>query len=145
MRLTQEADYALRIVWVLGRENETLDARKISEKACVPERFTVKILRKLVQNGIAASRKGAMGGYLLASDPRLVTMKQVIETIEGPLGISRCLGEDYDCARNPNKKCCIFHLIFEKINKEMVEKFDRITIADTVDDKIGIDAILEII
>ena len=142
MRLTQEADYALRIVWILAKADETLDAKKVSEMACVPERFTVKILRKLVLRGTVASKKGAMGGYLLAADSRELTMRQVIETIDGPLEISRCLNDEYRCSRNFDKKCCTFHLIFEKINKEMAEKFDRITIADAIDDEIGIDVIL---
>ncbi len=136
MRFTQEADYALRIVRVLARSGETLDAKSISETACVPERFTVKILRKLVLCGMITSRKGSSGGYMLALPPQDITMRRVVETIEGPFEISRCLGGDYDCSRNNDKKCCLFHLVFEKVNKELAEKLDRITIADAVNDAI---------
>lgn len=142
MRLTQEADYALRIVRVLAKSGETLDARTVSETACVPERFTVKILRKLVLCGMITSRKGSAGGYMLSAPPQEITMRRVIETIEGPFEISRCLGEDYDCSRNNDKQCCLFHLIFEKLNRELAEKLDRISIADAIDSTTDISEIL---
>ncbi len=142
MRLTQEADYALRIVYVLAKNEKTLDARTVSEKACVPERFTVKILRKLVLCGIVTSKKGSAGGYMLTESTEKLTMRQVVEAIEGSLEISRCLGGDYECSRNNNKKCCTFHLIFEKLNSELAEKLGRITIEEVADDSVGIDSIL---
>lgn len=142
MRLTQEADYALRIVYTLAKCGETLDARSVSTRSCVPERFTVKILRKLVLCGIVSSKKGSAGGYLLALPPSEITMRQVVEAIDGSLEISRCLGGDYECSRNYDKKGCTFHLIFERLNAELAEKLGRITIAEVADDSVSIEAIL---
>ena len=142
MRLTQEADYALRIIYTLAKVGETLDARSVSERACVPERFTVKILRKLVLCGTVCSKKGSAGGYQLAVPPNEITMRQVVETIDGSLEISRCLGGSYECSRNNDKKGCTFHLIFEKLNAELAEKLDRITIAEVIDDSVSIESIL---
>ena len=142
MRLTQEADYALRIVYTLAKAGDTLDARSVSELACVPERFTVKILRKLVLCGTVNSKKGSAGGYLLASPPQNITMRQVVEAIEGSLEISRCLGGDYECSRNYDKKGCTFHLIFEKLNAGLAEKLDKITIAEDAYDSVSFESIL---
>ena len=47
MRITQEADYAIRMCCFLSTVEGTKDATTISESASVPQRFALKILRKL--------------------------------------------------------------------------------------------------
>ena len=59
MRITQEADYALRIVCFLAEEARVLDATTIAESAHITPRFALKILRKLVLGGLVRSYKGA--------------------------------------------------------------------------------------
>ena len=49
MRMTLEADYAVRIVECLTLQGKRCDASSISEQTEVPLRFSLKILRKLVQ------------------------------------------------------------------------------------------------
>ena len=52
MKITREADYALRIIAMLADENRQIEAKAIAEKNDIPYRFTLKILRKIVQAGI---------------------------------------------------------------------------------------------
>lgn len=62
MFITLEADYAVRIVSVLCRKKDKMDAKTISNDACVTLRFALKILRKLVAADIVKSYKGTQGG-----------------------------------------------------------------------------------
>ena len=96
MRITHEADYAVRIAYVLASENKMLPARDISEKSGVTLRFALKILRKLASDGIVVSYKGASGGYELAIDPDELSLGQLIECIDGPLEINHCLSDSFD-------------------------------------------------
>ena len=66
MHITQESDYAIRIVYCLAKSSARRDARGISEEINVSLRFSLKILGKLVQSGIVTSFKGNRGGYELA-------------------------------------------------------------------------------
>ena len=66
MRITQEADYAIRICAVLDAAGEKLGAAEIAKRACITQRFALKILGKLVEVGIVRSYKGAFGGYILS-------------------------------------------------------------------------------
>lgn len=143
MRITQEADYALRIVTELACLGGIEDSKTIAEAVNVPERFTVKIMRKLVLDGIIKSHKGASGGYELSIPPTEISMKRIVELIDGPFEITRCLDSDYECSKNgDNKKCCAFHCIFGKINHSISEKLDSITIDMILDDSLGIEEIL---
>ena len=65
MRITREVDYALRIVLMLSREQKQIEAKVISESNGIPYRFTLKILRKIVQAGIIRSYRGVNGVYVL--------------------------------------------------------------------------------
>jgi len=97
MRLTKEVDYALRIVSMLAKRARQVEARQISAKNDIPYRFTLKILRKLVQCGIIKSSRGVNGGYYLAVPPEEVTLKDIIEIFDGPIAINHCIEEPRIC------------------------------------------------
>lgn len=130
MRITLESDYALRIITSLSEENGLLDAKTIAEKTQVSQRFALKILNKLVQGDLVSSQKGAKGGYKLKQTPDKITLKSVIELIDGPIEIVRCLGDDEVCSLNSDKTACIYHQIFNKISFDVASKLNNITIAD---------------
>lgn len=125
MHMTLETDYAVRIVEALTREGGRLDARTIAERTRVPQRFALKILRRLVADGIVCSYKGAAGGYELARPPQEITLREVIESVEGPYRMSRCQGDEY-CCDHTN---CRFHAIYGEISQLVREKLESYTFA----------------
>lgn len=130
MRITLESDYALRIVTALAEETSVIDAKALSDKTLVTQRFTLKILHKLVKGGIVSSFKGVKGGYKLKLSPDEITLKQIIELIDGPIVIARCLEGGEECLLNPDKTSCIFHHVFDAISIDVAKKLNKITIAD---------------
>jgi len=120
LRITHEADYAVRIVYVLMQSQEsTVAASKLAEGSGVTLRFTLKILRKLAGSGIVTAQKGANGGYALAMDPADISLGLIIESIDGPFELNHCLSDDYDCTRVKDKKFCQFHHIFDSVNAKL--------------------------
>ena len=134
MRITQESHYALQIVTALASGEGVLDAKTLSERTSVTQRFALKILHKLVTAKIAVSFKGVKGGYSLKKKPEDITLRSIIELIDGPIVIARCLGEDA-CSLNQDKSSCIYHHIFEKISFNVAAFLDGITIADILSGK----------
>lgn len=132
MRITLESDYALRIISALATDDSVIDATALSEKTSVTQRFTLKILHKLVQADLVISYKGSKGGYKLKKSPDKITLKEVIELIDGPIAIVRCLGNGESCALNADKTACIYHHIFDKISIDLAAKLQNITISDVL-------------
>ena len=133
MRITQESDYALRIVTALAQNGATVDAGTLSRETSVTPRFTLKILHKLALGGLVTSSKGANGGYRLSRSPDTLTMKDVIEAIEGPIVIARCLHTYEDCSQNGlNKTDCRYHHIFQQVSDQVARTFAEIRIADVI-------------
>ena len=126
MHINLESDYAVRIVRVLAQHTDRMDAQTIADTACVSLRITLKIMRKLVAAELAYSFKGAHGGYTLAKAPRNITLRHVIEAIEGPYRFSRCLDEGYDCTCK-EAISCPFHSVFDDVTAMVVKKLDEIT------------------
>ena len=144
MRITQEADYAIRIVCLLAERGETMDANTIAELCCVTPRFALKILRKLVLGKLVCSFKGASGGYRLECEPSEITLKQIIELIDGEIAISRCLAQDHFCSRSgENKSACVVHCIFSVINRDVVEKLEKVTVSSLINPEITADDIVK--
>ena len=130
MRITLESDYALRILASMAEYDGVTDAKTISSDTSVTLRFTLKILNKLVQGGIVESFKGARGGYKLKASPTDISLKRVIELIDGPIAISRCVESEGGCSLNYDKTACKLHHIFDGVSSELARKLDRITISD---------------
>ena len=135
MRITLESDYALRILGALAVHDGRVDAKTLSDEISVTQRFTLKILHKLVSTGYVKSYKGVRGGYQLNIPPEKITLKSVIELIDGPIAISRCLESSEACSLNPDKTACIYHHIFDTISLDVARKLAGITIADVLSKK----------
>lgn len=129
MHITLESDYAIRIVDKLSKTTQRMDAKTISESTEVSLRFALKILRKLVGDGIVKSYKGSKGGYVLARPAGEITLRQVIEAVEGPYRISRCLSEGHVCTRSSGC-CCRFQRVFDEISVSVRDRLDQVTFAD---------------
>lgn len=144
MRITQEADYALRIVCLLAKNDTMMDANTIAADCCITQLFALKILRKLVLGKLVRSFKGANGGYQLNVDPSAVTMKDIIELIDGEIAILRCLSADHVCSRSgDNKEDCTVHRIVDAINRDVVEKLEKVTVASLVAPNVSADDIIQ--
>jgi Rrf2 family transcriptional regulator, iron-sulfur cluster assembly transcription factor len=130
MRITQEADYAVRIIDRLAVAGKRMDARCISESTGVTLRFTLKILRKLSMAGVVKSFKGVTGGYELAREPFQINLRQVIEAVDGPIIISRCLSATLPCSKIDDKKLCYFHNVFADVSQTIRDKLESVTFGE---------------
>ena len=127
MHITLETDYAIRIVVLLGREKKRIDANSISLQTGVSLRFALKIMRNLVSVGIVKSFKGIQGGYELNIPAEEITLKQVLESVEGEYQFSRCLSKGSLCT-NPESSGCKSQMVFKEITNKVTSILESVTI-----------------
>lgn len=128
MKVTQEADYAIRICCVLDEAGGKIGAAEISERAGVTQRFSLKILRKLLTADIVSSFVGSQGGYILKKDANILSVAEIIEAIDGDMFLSKCMECNYECTRNPQKSNCKMHVAFCAVSKTLKEMLSKITV-----------------
>ena len=143
MRITQEADYAIRIVSLLSGSDTVRGAADIAEETGVPQRFTHKILRKLLQGGVLRSFSGAHGGYMLHRSPTSITLLDIIELIDGPFALSKCADETYICSKNGLcKQGCVYHCVFAALSSMVSERLQRMSIAELNDPQTNVNDVI---
>ena len=88
MRFSLQVQYAICALFDLAYNgsDEPLQVRVISERQEIPLRYLEQIFQRLRRAGLVASKRGPGGGYALARPAPEVSLREVIEAVEGPLG-----------------------------------------------------------
>ena len=131
MRITQETDYAFRIVSYLARnEGRVVGAPQIAENEGVTKRFTLRILRKLNLAGITDAKRGSKGGYYLKKPKEDITLYDILIAVDGPIVINRCLQGDNYCNKSKvsEVKNCKFHTTLAMMQSNIIKMFKNQTI-----------------
>lgn len=132
MHLTIASEYALRGLAFLATcpPGAVVALADIAEAQDLPSSFLAKIFQKLHRHGLIAAPRGRRCGYRLARSPASITIRQILEIVEGPHLQQRCLLWLEDC-RDENP--CHLHDRL-KLVPEIEWILDRITLAEYVDE-----------
>ncbi|MFZ2537299.1 MAG: Rrf2 family transcriptional regulator [Oscillospiraceae bacterium] len=133
MYITLEADYAVRIIVYLAEQDRRIDANSISLNTGVSLRFALKILRNLVGSGITKSFKGTQGGYELNRVPSAITLKDILQAVEGEYVFSRCLNSESKCTKSSSCDCKSREA-FSKITEKVCEMLEEVKVSDLMRD-----------
>jgi len=133
MNVGRRVDYAIRALSYLAAQptDRTVPRSEIRDRQRIPEHFLSKILRSLVNNGLLTSTPGAHGGFRLGRAAKSISIRQVYESVEGPLSLIECVehGEGF----------CCFASVCPQIDiwsgaQHMLEAYlEKITIGDIAD------------
>lgn len=105
--LRRNTDYALRAMVGLARQDgqEPVSARWLAKEQNMPYQLTCKILQKLHNARLVESCMGPKGGFRLSRKPSRISLRDVIEVVQGPVQLNRCLLGVSECPRRP--KCAV--------------------------------------
>jgi len=90
--LSQTALYSIRVmsyIAAFGGDKPVL-AKTIGEEMDIPLNFLSKIANRLVQAGLLNSVRGKNGGFVLARDPREVSLGEIVSLFMNLGDIQRC-------------------------------------------------------
>ena len=129
MKISKKCQYALKAVFELAwrDQSEPIRTQKIADAQHVSLRFMEIILNELKHGGFVESRRGNEGGYMLARDARDLTVREVIEYVEGPISIVR--GDD-DTESIGNEA---FTELWQEVNNAVGEICENKSFADLVE------------
>lgn len=92
----------------------------------LPQHFVGKIFQALVRADILVSAKGRGGGFALRRPAEEITLRQIVEAIDGPHRISRCILGFAEC---DNEQACPQHDRWRAIRRQIEELLDTTTLA----------------
>lgn len=128
MILSTKGRYGLKAVFELSVNYGLgpVSLKKISEKYNISESYLEQLFTKLRKDGYIETVRGPQGGYLLAREPKDITVGMILRTLEGEIKTSECVSKEV-CSR---ESICATRSIFEKIENSINDVIDNITLAD---------------
>lgn len=134
--ISQRAKYALRalVALVETEAREPLMISEISRRKAIPKKFLEQILLELKRAGIVESRRGRLGGYVLARPPERITFGEVLRLIDGPVALLPCLSKIAyrRCADCADETTCEIRHVFARVAMASRAVLDSTTLADAV-------------
>jgi len=95
MQITRQADYAVRAVEFLARQDpdQRFATIAVAEATKIPHTFLAKIISQLSIAGLIKTVRGARGGISLARDPHDISLLDVVQAIDGPILINEAAND----------------------------------------------------
>jgi Rrf2 family transcriptional regulator, cysteine metabolism repressor len=88
LSITSKSPYAIAALAELGRAGgeDPVPIGELARRRDIPVQFLEQLFSTLRRAGMLRSFRGVNGGYLFARGPQTITVLEVVELLEGPLG-----------------------------------------------------------
>ena len=127
LRVTKLTDYATVVLAALAvAPNRVHSATELAERSHLELPTVSKVLKPLAHAGLVTGFRGASGGYRLARAPGQISLFEIVEAIEGPLGMTECSGEHGSCEHEPH---CGVQGHWRQINDVIADTLRGVTLA----------------
>ena len=129
MKISRASDYAIRgLVYMAKKPAGTVCfVKDIAKNTNSPASFMSKIFQSLAKNGLVHSFIGTKGGFKFNIPPENITIKMVVEVIDGPIVLNRCVVNKSSCRNAGN---CDVHFMWADIQKMLTKALSSYSIAD---------------
>lgn len=129
MKITYRGDYALKAVLDLALHyGKLVTIHEMAARADIPIKFLEQVLLDLKKGGFVESRRGKVGGYLLAKRPSQIKLGEVIRFIDGPIEPIACTEKVYSGCNSVYK--CVFRKVWLKVSESISGIVDAVTFED---------------
>ena len=129
MRLSTRSRYGTRLMLelALNFSKGTIFLKDIAEKEEISEKYLSHLVIPLKASGLISSSRGAHGGYMLAKSPSQITLKEIVQTLEGNISCVECVKNPHVCSRFSK---CATRSIWEKLDEKISNELSSITLED---------------
>ncbi len=130
MKITYRGDYALKAVLDLAVHygEELVTIHEMAGRIDAPVKFLEQVLMDLKKGGFVESRRGKVGGFLLAKAPDKITVGDVVRSVEGPIEPIACVRHEYTACRDVYR--CVFRNIWQDVAQATSGIIDHVTFED---------------
>ena len=129
MEVTKAGEYGYLGMLYLAKQpkDSVIRISEISENESIPEKFLAKIFQNLTKSGLVKSHRGAKGGFSLGKPAQKISIKELLECVQGPMYLNRCLSSSDYCDRSKN---CFLRKIWTKGQNYLDDLLIKATLAD---------------
>lgn len=128
LRLSKLTDYGTVAIAHIAREPDRIHAAaELAAAIGVAVPTASKILKMLASGNLLQSVRGPKGGYMLSRPASQISVAEVIDAMEGPIGVTECSAIAGLCAQEGS---CSIRTSWQTINRVIRNALDGVTLAD---------------
>ena len=129
---TRRTDYGIRALIFLARSpGAHAKAGAIGADMEIPVGFLQQVLQELQRARLVTSRSGPTGGYALARPPEAITIREIVEALEGPIEPQECALRGGPCHW---EEACALHWVWSSAQAALAERLEAATLAQVAAD-----------
>lgn len=139
MKLSTRGRYGLKAMYQLAIHNGKgpIPLNHIATEQGLSENYLEQLFSTLRKEGLLKSVRGAQGGYMLANQPKDITVGNILRVLEGDMNPVDCVTDvKLSCDREER---CVTRLVWERLSDSINDVIDSITLQDMVDEQENID------
>lgn len=131
MRLSTRSRYGVRLMLALGanKQNKPVFLKDIASSEELSEKYLSQIIIPLKAKGLVTTFRGAHGGYLLSRSASEITLRDIIESLEGDLGLVDCVGNPGVCEKSNE---CTTREVWDEMSLLLLNFLDAFTLDDLI-------------
>lgn len=130
LRVSKLTDYASVLLGHLAHQPGRLrPATELAELTRLELPTVSKVLKLLASAGLVQSQRGVAGGYRLARPATEISVAQIVEAIDGPIGMTECSAQAGQCSREHH---CTVRTPWQRISSAIERALTDMTLADMI-------------
>ena len=131
MKLSTRGRYGVRLMFDLALHygDGPIYLKDIAERQEVSVKYLWQLINPLKTKGLVNSTRGAHGGYVLGKEPGCISLKEILQVLEGPLCLVDCVDSPSLCERSAS---CVSRDIWEEASQGMQQMLENTTLATMV-------------
>jgi FeS assembly SUF system regulator len=128
IRITRQTDYGILLLSLMASRpgSEVHTAKHAAQQSRIPLPMASKILKALAKGGLLVSQRGVKGGYRLAASAESISLADVIQALEGPIGMTECSAHPGACEQ---EGCCPVQSNWQRISVAMRDALGKISLS----------------
>ncbi len=131
MKLTKETEYALEGLTSLATypEGTVILAADLADAVCTSTGFMSKIMQRLAVAKIVRGHRGNPRGYSLAKPAGRISVRDVVESLEGDDIFERCIFWSEPCSE---VNACPLHDVWKRVRPQVRSQLSELSLRDLV-------------
>ena len=127
MKISTKGRYGLRFMLDLavhGQEG-VVTLKAVARRQQISEKYLWQVVTPLKSAGLIVATVGAKGGYALARDPSKITLKDILDPLEGDCALVKCTQRATACSRS---SACVAREIWQEVSRALARAMETITL-----------------
>jgi Rrf2 family transcriptional regulator, cysteine metabolism repressor len=143
MLFSTKAEYGVRLMVELGRragsgpDAEPVSLAAVAGAETLPLAYLEHLVAKLRDAGLVGSVRGAHGGYRLARPASEISMREVVEALEGPIAPMECFHSEREgrvlCSHELDDGACATKLLWTRVHGGVTRALANTSLAELVE------------